>query len=446
MAIGSFNGLNTALRGLLAQQRALDVTSHNIANAQTPGFSRQEAVLTAAPALNVPSGSTIQGLGAQLGQGVDVATYRRLRDDFLDAQWRGQNMSLGAQDATAQRLGQVEAVLREPSDAGLGKILDKFWSAWQDLAANPESGPAKAAVFGRAQTLVTAFGRLDADLGTIAADATTEVAEALSPQGPVAKAATELATLNDAIRNATQAGIAPNDLLDRRDLLLDDLSTYGQLSVTPDTRPGNAGMVIVGFGGAGTPLVDATTPKVPTPADLTGTSGRLGALQTLSTTTVPGYRAALDRLADTLATTVNAAHPSAVFAGATAATLQLVAAPGSIAAGTGAPGDNTVASRIAALRTTAAPLLAGQSLMQAYAGVVSTIGADVANAEAAQQTQGAVVSSLSERRQSVAGVSLDEEMTNMVRYQRGYQAAARALTTMDEALDTLINRTGRVGL
>jgi flagellar hook-associated protein 1 FlgK len=84
--------------------------------------------------------------------------------------------------------------------------------------------------------------------------------------------------------------------------------------------------------------------------------------------------------------------------------------------------------------------------MQAYAGVVSTIGADVANAEAAQQTQGAVVSSLSERRQSVAGVSLDEEMTNMVRYQRGYQAAARALTTMDEALDTLINRTGRVGL
>jgi flagellar hook-associated protein 1 FlgK len=446
VSIGSFNGLNTALRGLLANQRALDVTSHNIANAETPGFSRQEAVLATAPSLHLSSGAVVGGLGAHVGQGVDVLTYRRLRDDFLDAQWRGQNMSLGAQDASAQRLGQVEAVLKEPTDAGLGNLLDKFFGAWQDLANHPESGAAKSAVLGRAQALVTAFGTLDRDLGAVAADATTEVAETLSAQGPVAQAATELAKLNGAIRTATQAGIAPNDLLDRRDLLIDQLSSYGQVSVTPDTAAGNDGMVIIGFGGATTPLVDGTTATVPTPADLSNAGGRLGALQSIAGTTVPGYRSALDGLASAVAGAVNGAHPTPIFSGGSAATLAVVAGPGSIVAGAGPAGDTTVASAIAGMRNSADPSLGGMSITQSYADLVRRVGSDVSDAEIGQRTQRAVVSNLTERRQSVAGVSMDEEMTNMVRFQRGYQAAARALTTIDETLDTLINRTGRVGL
>src|SRR3954453_3225172 len=96
MSVGSFNGLNTALSGVTAQQRALDVTSHNIANIETPGYSRQEAVFAAAPALPLARGAVQDQLhGAQLGEGVDVLTYRRMRDDFLDLQWRAQNMSGG---------------------------------------------------------------------------------------------------------------------------------------------------------------------------------------------------------------------------------------------------------------------------------------------------------------------------------------------------------------
>src|SRR4051794_6281383 len=130
----TFNGLNVALRGLTAQQRALDITSHNIANIQTPGYSRQEAVFAAAPALPLVPGSVQDGShAAQLGQGVDVLTYRRIRDDFLDLQWRAQNMSGGQAEVSAQRLGQVESALGSGTDSDLGVQLDKFWSAWQTL-------------------------------------------------------------------------------------------------------------------------------------------------------------------------------------------------------------------------------------------------------------------------------------------------------------------------
>jgi flagellar hook-associated protein 1 FlgK len=443
MSVSTFNGLNIALRGLLAQQRALDVTSHNIANAETPGYSRQEAVLATPPALNLGYSGQLDGVGAQLGQGVDVLEYRRLRDNFLDVQWRAQNMTLGGQQATADRLGQAEDVLADGTDASLGSMLDKFWSAWQTLANNPEAPSAKTAVTGAAQTLIARFKSLSSDLGQIATQATAEVTDTLGPQGPVQAIATELGKLNQLISSQTKNNVQPNDLLDRRDQLLDQLSSYGQVSVTPDATPGNEGMVTVSFGGATTPLVQAGTATVPTAAQLNNPGGRLGALLQIAAPltatppgTVAGYQATLDNLAASLVTSVNAVHPTAFLSGTDVASLALTGNPP--AAGTGAAGDNSVATAIARLR--------GTAIDQGYAGLVQQIGGDSANASAAAATADQVVSALTERRQSVAGVSMDEEMTNMVRFQRGYQAAARALTTMDDVLDTLINRTGRVGL
>src|SRR3954467_8349320 len=95
MSIPAFTGLNTALRGVQAQQAALDVIAHNIANVETPGYSRQEAVFTASPSLRLGAGSKADGSGSQLGTGVEVQAYRRLRDDFLDLQYRAQNMAAG---------------------------------------------------------------------------------------------------------------------------------------------------------------------------------------------------------------------------------------------------------------------------------------------------------------------------------------------------------------
>src|SRR3954447_6653770 len=116
MAIPAFTGLNTDLCGVQAQQAALDVVSHNIANVETPGYSRQEAVFTASPSLRLGAGAKADGTGAQLGAGVEVESYRRLRDDFLDLQYRAQNMAAGQSDVQAKRLSVIQSGLASNTD------------------------------------------------------------------------------------------------------------------------------------------------------------------------------------------------------------------------------------------------------------------------------------------------------------------------------------------
>jgi flagellar hook-associated protein 1 FlgK len=433
VAVSSFSGLNLALSGLLAHQRALDVTGHNIANAGVAGYTRQEAVLAARAALEIPAGARQGGDGALLGQGVDVLELRRIRDSFIDLQVRAQNLALGGETAEAAALTRIEDGFQEPGDLGLSALLGKFWTSWQQLAANPESDAAKAAVAGYAKTLADGFNRLDAHLASVGADAAAEAAQLQGPDGPVTRIAAELGTLDRAIREAVGAGREPNDLLDRRDALLDQLSSLGQVSTTDL----GGGSLRVSFGGAAAPLVDGSS--VTWPQALSNPGGRIGALQDIATTTVPAYRALLDGVASAVASQVNAAHPTPIFTGATAASLTSVATAASVRATAGAaPGANDVAAAIAALR--------GGTGDTGYADLVRRVGSDAATANAGRATATAVLAQLEDRRAEVSGVSLDEEMTNMLRFQRGYQAAARAMTTMDEALDVLINRTGRVGL
>src|SRR5918994_5082522 len=136
MAISSFYGLQTSLRGLLAQQRALDTTGHNIANASTQGYSRQEAIMAAAPALAIPQGAVQGGAGAHIGSGVDVLAYRRIRDTFLDLQYRAQATPLGEEAGKAEGLDRAELALAEPGETGINQKLSDFWSAWGDLSDN----------------------------------------------------------------------------------------------------------------------------------------------------------------------------------------------------------------------------------------------------------------------------------------------------------------------
>jgi flagellar hook-associated protein 1 len=437
MNVSSFMGLQTALRGLLAQQRGLDVTAHNLANANTVGYSRQEAALVAADPLRLSSGALANGAGALLGQGVEVEAYRRLRDTFLDVQYRGQNMSLGGHETTARALASVEAALNEPSDGGIGALLGQFWSAWGDVANYPESQPARQALVGHADTLATAIRTLDARLSAVASEATAEYAQITGPSGPIVAAATEIQRLNVMIESATQAGRAPNDLLDRRDVLLDELSQYGQVSVTDL----GSGLIRVNFGDAAAPLVDGTSAPV-WPQALTAPGGRLGALIDLGPLTT-GYRNQLNGVAAELRTSVNAIHsPPAFFtasAGAEASDIAVAVTAGTVKPGsTAAAGANDIARAIAGLR--------GGAADQRYADLVGAIGSNAASVNRQLQTSGALVDAADTRRQEVSGVAMDEEVTNMIRFQRGYQASSRVMSTLDEMLDVLINRTGRVGL
>jgi flagellar hook-associated protein 1 len=435
MQVSSFMGLETALRGLIAQQMALQVTANNIDGASQTGYTRQQVVMAQTPTLNLSSAVLQNDGGIQLGQGVDLQAIQRMRDQFTDLQYRATQLGLGYQDATADALSQVENVLQEPGTNGINSLLSKFWAGWQNLANNPESPGAKAALIGNATNLASAINTLDSQLSSISAQAGTQYNQILGSGGPVETAANQIAALNQQIELAVASGTQPNALLDQRDMALDTLSKLGQTSVTQLANGG----IQVSFGGAGTPLVDDQT--VAMPASLTNPGGQLGALQQLSKTggTIDGYRATLDSFASQLTTNVNAAYGSAFFTGTSAATLAVgVTATALDAGSTAAAGANDIARAVAALQ--------GGAADQTYQQLVATIGADANTANRQQAISQAASDSADARRQSVNGVSMDEEMTNLIRFQRGYQASARAMTTMDDLLDTLINRTGHVGM
>jgi flagellar hook-associated protein 1 FlgK len=437
MNVSSFMGLQTALKGLLAQQRGLDVTAHNLANANTVGYTRQEASLVASEPLTIKAGALASGGGALLGQGVEVEAYRRLRDSFLDVQYRGQTMALGGHETTSRALASIEAALNEPGDGGIGALLGQFWSAWGDVANYPESQPARQALVGHAETLATAIRTLDARLTSVAQEATAEYTAITGPSGPIVAAATEIQRLNVMIESAVKAGRAPNDLLDRRDVLLDELSGYAQVSVADL----GGGLIRVNFGDAAQPLVDGTsTPNWP--QALTAPGGRLGALLGLGPK-MAAYRTQLNDFARELKLSVNALHTPPSFFGASvgaeASNITVAVGAGSVRPGsTAAPGANNLALAIGALR--------GKLADQRYADLVGRIGADAASVNRQLETSQALVDAAETRRQEVSGVAMDEEVTNMIRFQRGYQASSRVMSTMDEMLDLLINRTGRVGL
>src|SRR3954451_8537260 len=135
--VSSFIGLQTALRGILAHQRAIDTTGHNVANANTDGYSRQTAEMSSTLAVQVP-GRNIQGGTIGLGTGVEVTAYNRVRDSFLDVQFRAQSMQLGYNQTSSKALDQVELALAEPGESGLQSQLDKYFSAWSDVANSPD--------------------------------------------------------------------------------------------------------------------------------------------------------------------------------------------------------------------------------------------------------------------------------------------------------------------
>src|SRR3954451_19840449 len=218
MPISTFTGLQTALRGVLAHQQAIDTTSHNVANANTEGYSRQEAVMT--PSSPLPLyGQQVGGIG-QLGTGVDVQAFRRIRTQFLDLQYRAQGMQVGYQETMSQQLDQVEMALAEPSENGISDQLEKFWNGWADLSNARDAPAARQALIDQAKNLAFGFKELDGQLTTVKSQATAEYAAITGAGGDVQVLAGEIAQLNVSIKSVVATGGSPNDLMDRRDLLL----------------------------------------------------------------------------------------------------------------------------------------------------------------------------------------------------------------------------------
>ncbi len=437
MSIPTLQGLQTALSGLIANQEAIDTTGHNITNANTPGYSRQTAVMETNDPLPIAAMSQITGAGGQLGTGVNVDTFTRIRNTYLDAQYRTQNGKLGEASTETEELKQAQSAFDEPSESGISSQLSAFWSAWGSLATAPSSEAAREGVVSTGAQLATTLNQLSTQLTTISTQATQQYAAVTGPTGEVQDDAKQVAELNQQIKLAEQAGQSPNDLLDTRDELLDKLSSLANVTVTkaPD------GTDTVSFGDAAKPLVEGATvnwPQALTPA----AGGQLGALLSLASPTgkLAAFQTSLNEVAAQLASSINALHTATpFFKGTTAATIAVAVKPSEVqTSSTVAAGGNNVALAIAALR--------GGAAERTYTGLVAQVGSDVQTAQSDQSTSQAVVSAIEGQRQSVSGVSLDEEMTNLISFQRGYESSARTMTAMDEMLDTLINHTGQAGL
>jgi flagellar hook-associated protein 1 FlgK len=431
MTIPSFTGLQTALSGLQASQAAIDTAGENIANANTPGYTRQVVNTVASGSLTIPALSQ-SGAGASLGTGVSIGNIGRIRNQFLDIQYRAQNTATSNANTNSSELQQVQTAINEPSANGLQSVMSKFWSAWSSLANNPTSAAAQQAVVGAGQTLASTFNAVSSQMSTVQSQAAQQYSTLTGVNGQVQQDAAQIATLNGQISQATQAGQTPNTLLDQRDKLIDDLSGLAQVSVST----GSSGSVTVNFGDAATPLVSGT--NVTWPQTLTSASGgQLGALLNLSSNTGPvgGFMSSLDGVAGQVITSVNALQPSSpFFSGTSASTIGVSATGSSLQASSSSTSGADLAQSIANL--------SGGSADQSYAAFVAQVGGGVQAAQSSQATSQAVLTAVSNQRQSVSGVSLDEEMTNLIQYQQAYQASARVMNAMDSVLNTLITTVG----
>jgi flagellar hook-associated protein 1 len=457
--IPSYSGLNTALSGLEAAQAAIDTTGQNIANANTPGYSRQEVNETERNPLTIQTLSSVTGAGSQLGQGVDITTIARERDSFLDSQYRNQNSQTSGDNTASTLLGQVQSALAEPGGSGLSTALNNFWNAWSGLQDTPTgtgSQGAMSAVLGAGQTVAQSLNTLSGELSTQESQVTNQYTTLTDPStGPVATDAKQIAALNVQISAAQTSGLDANTLLDQRDQLIDDLSQYSNVNVTQQSN----GMVNVSFGNAAIAASNGTTDATPlvnggsvdltdnlTDANLSGSGGTLGALLNLYDSStgqgqLAAYGTTLDGVANQLVSTVNSAISGADASGPSAPAFF---DPTGTTAATIAVNSSLSSSNppYTAAEAGAAAALSGGAADSAYNAFVTQIGSNVQSAQNAQQTSQSLLSAISNQRQSVSGVSLDEEMTNLIQYQQAYQASARVMNAIDETLNTLVNTVG----
>ncbi|MDI3298852.1 MAG: flagellar hook-associated protein FlgK [Bacillota bacterium] len=481
----SFYGLEIMKRALAAERLALELTGHNVANATTPGYSVQRADLVDVPGVPAQPGV--------VGGGVDVAQITRQRDLYLDGEWRQSNAQLADWQIRQQVYQEMEVALNEPAGQGLTGPLDAFWTAWNDLANNPSDGATRQAVLDAANNLVQALQQTASRLSDLQDGIVSAVQSRVDQANTILG---QLAQLVPQIRLFQARGMTPNDLLDQRDRLLDQLS---QLTGATASVQANGDLTVsIGSGSGSVTVLDTTGQAAPAPWQLkfdaaTNTlsatdgstsqavsppAGEIAGYLTMLTDTSQGLPALQQRLASfayNLATQVNDQHgkgytadgsPGAAFfsdgSGGWPATLSgfdlsqlqvAVTQPGDLAASSiqTASDDGQNAAAIAAIANGAIDfdLPGGGTLRVTPDGFLQTTVATLGNqAQAAQgevQSAQALTQQLDSQRQSVSGVSLDEEMVHMVQYQSAYAAAAKMVSSIDAMLGVIVNELGSAG-
>lgn len=444
--------LALARRALLAQQAALAVTGDNIANVNTPGYARRRGHLTPGPILQTAQGS--------FGSGVELRNVQSIRDPFIERQVRRTMADAGRYQEGNRQLQMIEGVLGEIGDAGLSAALDRFWNSWHDLAADPSSRGARSIVREVARGLVDRFQTIDARLADQEQQINNLIAGKIDRVNALLR---QVASLNREMRYQVEGG----QIDDQRTQILDELARLAGATY----RPQADGSVSVMIGGQalvegeqlreliynrdqrGRPVMQPLIAGGATPLI---ESGEIAGLTSVRDDETAELRANLDEIARALASEVNRIHtggydlsgnPAAPFfnpetTGALnfGLSAEVERDPGRIAASLdGRSGDNRIALAIADLELAPLAINGQQTIGDAYRGIVTELGARIKENE--MMTDAAMLSQeqMESWRESVSGVSMDEEMANLIRYENAFNAAAKLTQVLSQMMDTVLS-------
>jgi len=478
MGIGTI--FDIASSGIAAQRLAIEVTGENIANVNTAGYSRQQVVMENKPV------TTANGFG--LGTGVQIATVRRSYDGMLQLQIVNGNSSYQENLAKQSALEQIEPSFNELASDGLGKAVENFFGAWQDLSANPSGTAERQALLSRSQILVDTFHQMDSRLASVAQTADNNL---VGITAEVTDNARNLALVNTQILATQSVGGNANELLDQRDLLLQKLSekvgitsTLASDGTASVTLPGGEQLVsgtgyatlytnatgvpptndimLSGIGNPPPANVPATDTVVATVGGGDALSGSLGGTLQIRDSVVPGYLAKLDEMASELVSAVNTAHAAGYgldgttgndffdAAGVTSGSIALDGALTATKIGAALPvpvtdpaptssGNNVNALALAALKSSSVAFSTGGATFAGFfRAMVGEVGVDTQGAQNVTAQGGAFLKQLNALRSSNSSVSLDEELTNLTKYQRAFQGSAKVINAATDMLDIVL--------
>lgn len=456
---GYLDGVSMMAQALRAFQRGIDTAGHNLANVNTPGYSRQRVNLTTTEAMRF-----YEGDWRFQGQGVNLGSISRARDLVLESRWRGQLGEFARADTAASGLSRVAGVYGEPGSDGVSHAFESFFDAWSGFGANPSDQAARLEVRRQGANLA---GRLRGAWFALEGEAKQATTEAQETIARINTLAGQIASLNARVQASSLDKSSPNDLLDQRDTAVRELAGLVNVSVTPNDTGAYvvhaAGFLLVAdFGPRNFPSTfDAKTGTV-TDGGVTYTvrQGALaGQLQTIRTAQT--QQSQLDVLANELRDAVNSVHrtgtnfkevtnidffnprstdplaPSGAFDLALSGLLN-ESADYAVAGVSGKPGDGALAHVIAGLREAANSALNGRTLPGFYGELAHGVASDASSYGQSADIASAVLDQTVQQAEAASGVNLDDEMAQLVQYQRSFQAAAKVLSVMDEVAQDLI--------
>lgn len=481
-----FSGLNTVVLAMQAQRKAADVTAHNIANAHTDGFSRQRAVMATTQPFSYA------GAG-QVGTGVIVKEIERARDGFLDYQVRCEKQLMGYWETRRDALEQIEILFMEPSETSFNSVMSSFFDAWQELSISPESSPVRTNLLETSNTLMNTVDHLNSQLDNLKMDTNETIRIKVNEINNIA---TQIANLNQQIVRITNRGDSPNDLMDRRDLLIDQLADIIDFTVVSNPN-GSTNIIFRGrdlvrentayeltaeySNGADVEIYWKKHPDQP--VDIyrdESYTRRRDSLEGLFSVRVEidKIKEDFNILVDSLVELINEQHGQGYDLEGNSGDdiesffewddtlnrwkvneviindVSKIAAALEDTEGNIGISNGLNALEIAKLRNIRLNFDGGKleippageaghtTLETFYRDSVSALGVKSQESTRMVENQGALLTQLVNRRESLSGVSLDEEMANMILFLHAYDAAARMVTTIDSMLDTVINRMG----